>query len=206
MAMDTVRVPPEWKQLVMSFRDAVTPQRGLEIVEAVTAMARTETGQELLAKLPLLAEALEQNPRVTLEAIAAVAEGEPLPDAANTVTALLPPTIQGRAIPSALAGMVGEILELWDHNPGEAKRVLSEALSAKVQPTTPVPPAGTVPVVLRNDVVDKESFQLRGGRFEIPCNVEVNILPTDLEAIEQQLASRRIDRFSPAPRSELVRC
>ncbi|MEA5452057.1 hypothetical protein VB780_26015 [Leptolyngbya sp. CCNP1308] len=207
MAMTPVKIPPTWKDDLVTLRDSLNEVQGGEVVATIATLAVTETGQELLSQLPPLTEALRANPRITLEAIAAVAEGEMLPTPANTASTALPAaTIQGRAIPSALAGMVGEILELWDHNPGEAKRVLSEALSARVQPTVPIRPAGTVPVMLKNPMVDKESFQIRGGRLEFPTNTEVNVLPADLEAIEQHLASRRIDRFSPAPRSELVRC
>jgi hypothetical protein len=84
MAMDTVRVPPEWKQPVMMFRDAVpTPEHGQDVVEAVADLAATENWQEPLAQLGPLVEALRGNPRSTLEAISAVVEGE-------YITALLP--------------------------------------------------------------------------------------------------------------------
>ncbi|MGB6014516.1 MAG: hypothetical protein WBG32_07280 [Nodosilinea sp.] len=58
MAMDTCRIPPEWKQPVMNFRDAVTVEQGQEVVEAIAALAATENGQELLAQLGPLAEVL----------------------------------------------------------------------------------------------------------------------------------------------------
>ena len=46
-------------------------------------------------------------------------------------------------------------------HPGESKRVLSEALSARVQPTVPIRPAGTVPVVLKNPMVNHGRYLVR---------------------------------------------
>jgi hypothetical protein len=70
MAMTAVKIPPTWKDDLVTLRDSLDVDQGAEVVAAIAVLAVTETGQELLAKLGLLAEVLRGNPRSTLEAIA----------------------------------------------------------------------------------------------------------------------------------------
>ncbi|MGB5974941.1 MAG: hypothetical protein WBG38_16575 [Nodosilinea sp.] len=130
MAMDTCRIPPEWKQPVMNFRDAVTPEQGQEALESIADLAATENGQELLAQLGPLTEVLTANPRRTLEAIAAVIEGKATESAARLDHTLERPeqSLLGRPVPSAIVGSLSRILDLAQSRPGQARELLMRAL------------------------------------------------------------------------------
>lgn len=130
MSMDTCRIPPEWKQPVMKFRDAVTVEQGQEVVEAIADLAATETGQELLAQLGPLAEVLKANPKRALEAIAAVIEGKATESAPRLDHKLEQPgqSLLGRPVPSAIVGSLSRILDLAQSEPGQARELLIRAL------------------------------------------------------------------------------
>lgn len=127
MAMDTCRIPPEWKQPVMNFRDAVTPEQGQEIVEAIASLANSENGLELLAQLGPLAETLTANPRSTLEAIAAVVEGKAT-ESAPPLDHKPEQSLLGRPVPSAIVGSLSRILDMAQSQPGQARELLMQAL------------------------------------------------------------------------------
>lgn len=150
MAMTAVKIPPTWKGNLVTLRDALDAKQGAEVVAAIAVLTATEAGQELLAQLGPLAEVLRGNPRSTLEAIAAVVEGEystallpasmiqgkpaptarpariepTAPVAIGNAELPEPQTLIGRIVPYSLVGLLGRILDLAMDDPGRAREAL----------------------------------------------------------------------------------
>lgn len=150
MAMTAVKIPPTWKDDLVTLRDSLDADQGAEVVAAIAALASTETGQELLAQLGPLAEVLKANPKCTLESIAAVVEGEcstallpasmiqgspaptarpariepAAPVAIGNAELPEPQTLMGRVVPYSLVGLLGRILDLAMDDPGRAREAL----------------------------------------------------------------------------------
>lgn len=193
MALVAVKIPPTWKNNLVTLRDSLEEEQGTYIVEAIAVLSTTENGQELLEQLPALAEATRANPRSTLEAIAAVAEGEmPTSSAApEGSTALLPPiTVQGRAVPYALLGMVEEILELHRHNPEAARKVLQDAIAARVEPVAKA--VEGVSFKITNEYLAADTFPWDNDRsIKIPVDQTMGPWPeAQVKRLEAAIAAR----------------
>lgn len=150
MAMTAVKIPPTWKADLVTLRDTLDADQGAEVIAAIAALAATENGQELLAQLGPLAEVLKGKPRSTLEAIAAVVEGEcstallpasviqggpaptdrpariepAAPVALGNAELPEPQTLLGRGVPYSLVGLLGRILDVALNDPGRAREAL----------------------------------------------------------------------------------
>lgn len=162
--MDVIRVPRSWKQALLTLREAIPEETGAALVGRLAAIAETN---------PLTVSSLFSH---------------------DTPTAIAAPTIQGRAVPSSLAAMVGELVELHRYNPQAARGILQAAMASHVEnhPTPPPEmPQGHVRFCLVNEYLASDIFTIRGRPTRIPVGKELLWPVADVEAIEGELATRK---------------
>lgn len=161
--MEVVRVPKSWKKALLTLREAIPEQTGAELVGKLASLAETS---------PL--------------ALASLFNRDRTPEIAA-------PTIQGRAVPSSLAPMVGELIDLHRYNPQAARGILQAAMASHVD-TAPTPPPelpqGHVRFALTNEYLASDIFTVRGKVARIPVGKEMIWPIADVEAIEAEIAGR----------------